>query len=361
MVTRQRVTTVAPATITLVRTHATLPNLTIIRLSMIATRLLIATGLACGLTSLTTVAHAQTETASVAPVAAPVAVPSRSTADRGEVDEVLGRVGEFEVRLSDVRRSLDTLTQAERDALSREPAALNQYVRSLLVQQLVLREAGQAGWDKSPVVEERMKTLRDGVVASTYLESVSSPPAAFPTEAELTAVYEANRNALQVPRSWRLAQIFISDPQTGDDPKASPTAAAKLEKVRAALATPDANFANLAKSESEEPASAARGGEIGWLTETQIHPNVLSALPGVDIGKVSEPVRLQDGWHLILVLDIREAHTPTFQQVREQLAAQLRAEKTRADSQAYLGRLLQQNPIAINEMMLSRLIPAEAK
>lgn len=319
---------------------------------MISSRLLIATGIACGLSTLNPAAHAQAESATAAPVAS---APAQSD------DEVLGRVGEFEVRLSDVQRSLGTLSQAEREALSREPAALNQYVRSLLVQQLVLREAGQAGWDKSPVVEERMKLLREGVVATTYLESVSAPPATFPSEADLTAIYEANRAALQVPKSWRLAQIFIADPQVGEDPKGSPEATAKLEKILSSLSKADADFAALAKAESEEPASAARGGEIGWLPESQIHPGVLSALPGLDIGKVSQPVRLQDGWHVILVLDIREAHTPAFAQVREQLANQLRAEKSRVDTQAFIGRLLQQNPIAINEMMLSKLIPSGAE
>ena len=293
------------------------------------------------------------------PVAAPVAAAAASRA--AEDDEVLGRVGEFEVRLSDVRRSLQTLSQAERDAMRREPAALNQYVRALLIQQLVLREAHPAGWDKNAAVEERMKLLRDGVVANTYLESVSAPPAAFPTEADLTAVYEANKEALKVPKSWRLAQIFVADPQKGEDTTASAEATAKLGRVSQSLATQGSDFASVARTESEEPASAARGGEIGWLTESQIHPNLLATLPNLAVGKISEPVRMQDGWHILQVLDMREAYTPTLEQVRDRLADQLRAEKGRVESQNYLGRLLQQNPIAINEMMLSKLIPTEAK
>jgi hypothetical protein len=276
-------------------------------------------------------------------------------------DPVLGRAGEFELRLSEARRNLETLSEAERDALRREPATLNQFVRSLLVQELVLREARAAGWDKNAVVEERLKTLRDGVIANTYLESISQPPAGFPTEADLSAAYEANKDDLRVPKSWRLAQIFLSDPQKGDDPAGSPEALEKLERVRRSLAAPGAGFAALARIESEEPASAARGGEIGWLTEVQIHPKVLAALPGLDVGQISGPVRLQDGWHLIQVLDRREPFTPTLEQVRERLAGRLRAEKGLAESQNHLARLLQRNPVAINEMALSKLIPAEPK
>ena len=85
---------------------------------------------------------------------------SSSVAEEGD-DEVLGRAGNFEVKLGEVRRSLSTLGETERAALLREPAALNQYVRALLVQQVVLSEAKKAGWEKSAVVAERMSALRD--------------------------------------------------------------------------------------------------------------------------------------------------------------------------------------------------------
>ena len=78
------------------------------------------------------------------------------------------------------------------------------------------------------------------------------------------------------------------------------------------------------------------------------------------LGEVAEPVRLDDGWHIIKVLDIREPYTPTLDQIRSQLAQQLRAERTRSNTQAFLARLLQENPIALNEMALSKLLPAES-
>lgn len=273
-------------------------------------------------------------------------------------DEVLGKVGEFEVRISDVRKSLETLGEAEREALRREPAALNQYVRALLVQQLVLREALEARWDQSAAVAERMQTLREGVIATTYLESVSEPPAAYPGEAELSAAYAANREALLQPKAWRLSQIFIAAPRAEGQPD-SPEAIAKLQKVANALGGSNADFESLAMAESEEPASAARGGEVGWLAEPQIHPDIRAVLPGMELGQISDPVRMDDGWHFIKILDIREAGIPTLEQIREPLSQQLRAERARAETENFLARLLRENPIAINEMVLSKLIPAE--
>ncbi len=282
---------------------------------------------------------------------------SSSVAEEGD-DEVLGRAGNFEVKLGEVRRSLSTLGETERAALLREPAALNQYVRALLVQQVVLSEAKKAGWEKSAVVAERMSALRDGVIANTFIESVSTPSQAYPSETELADTYAANRESFLQPKAWRLSQIFVSAPREAGSTEDSPEALARIKSVTADLAAGETDFETLAGTKSEEPASAARRGEIGWLPEPQIHPAIRAILPGMTLGAVSEPVRMDGGWHIIKVLDIREPRIPTLEQIREPLVKQMREERARAETESFLGGLLDENPIAINELVISRLMPA---
>lgn len=279
-----------------------------------------------------------------------------SVAEEGD-DEVLGKAGNFEVKLGEVRRNLSTLGETERDALLREPAALNQYVRALLVQQVVLSEAKKAGWEKSAVVAERMSALRDGVIANTFIESVSTPAQAYPSETELADTYAANRESFLQPKAWRLSQIFVSAPREPGSTEDSPDALARLKSVTADLAAGGSDFETLAQTKSEEPASAARRGEIGWLPEPQIHPAIRAILPGMTLGAVSEPVRMDGGWHIIKVLDIREPRIPTLEQIREPLVKQMRDERSRAETESFLGGLLDENPIAINELVISRLMP----
>jgi parvulin-like peptidyl-prolyl isomerase len=294
----------------------------------------------------------------IALLAATCCLPPSAPAAEGGGGEILGKVGEAEVRVAELRKSLLAMGERELEAMRADPAVLNQVVRSLLIQQLVVREAAAKGWDKGPEVQERLERLRDGVVATSYLESRSEPAASYPNEAELLAAYEAGKDSLLLPKSWRLAQIFIADPKGGEDAAASARATAKLAKIKAALAADPKRFEELARSESEEADSAARGGEIGWLAENQIVPGIREVLPPLALGGLSEAVRLDDGWHLIKVLDIREAHTPTLDQIRPQLVRQMRLERARANNQALLARLIQEHPIALNEMMLSKLLPA---
>ena len=273
-------------------------------------------------------------------------------------DEVLGTVGTFEVRVSDLGESLETLEEAEREALRKEPSALSQYVRALLVQRLVVQEAMAAEWDKSAVVAERMRVLREGVVANTWLESVGEPPADYPTESDVKVAYEANRDTFLEPKAWLLAQIFVSVAPAASNITSDPEA--KVKRLTEALKKDPASFAKLAAAESEEPTSAAKQGEIGWLPEPRIHPDIRAVLPGLKLGAISEPVRMDDGWHFIRVLDIREARVPTLEQIREPLAERLRAEKARLGTEAYLAELLRKHPIAINEIVLSKLLPEAA-
>lgn len=275
-----------------------------------------------------------------------------SAQDNGK--ETIASVGDAAVTLNEVRAKISTLTDAEKDSLRREPGALGQFVRSILTQQLLLREAKSAGWEKQAVVTERLENLRETIVTTTFLESKGKTPDGYPGEAELQAAYEANKSALRVPKSYRIAQIFIADP------KSAPAVGAteKLAKVQAALAVKDADFTAIATAHSEESGSAARGGEIGWLTEEQIQPGIREVLPKLALGQVSEPVRLDGGWHILKLLDSREPHTPTLDQIRPQLSARIKAERERMLAQEYLAKLLQDNPIAINEMMLSKLLPS---
>ncbi|MEY4483841.1 MAG: hypothetical protein RL693_1293 [Verrucomicrobiota bacterium] len=275
-----------------------------------------------------------------------------------EGSDVLGRIGDLEVKVEDIRASLSNLGARDEAAISRDPAVLNQVVRSLLVQKIILKEALAKQWEQQPAVAAQLEQVRQSTISESYLQSLTKPPADYPNEAELKSAYESSKASILVPRSYRLSQIFISSLK-GADKATADQAQSKLEMIRKSLKPKDADFAAIASAESEERESASRGGEIGWLSETQIQPEIRSQLTSLTLNAISEPIRLDDGWHIIKVIDIREPYTPTLDQLRSQLVQQLRTERTRSNSQAYIAKLLQENPLAINELALSKILPGE--
>jgi len=262
-------------------------------------------------------------------------------------DPVVGSIGDIELHQSEILASLGPLGSVDKEALVRDPSSLNQLVRSLLVQRVVLKEALEKKWDEEPVVQTLLKSTREAAISDSYLKSVSRPPDTYPSEGELKLAYENGRAALTVPRSFRLAQIYVAD---------EPGAEKKLKAVQQRLKEKPGSFTEVARELSEEKESASRDGEIGWLSEKQIQPEILAQLPKLQINALSAPVRLKDGWHILKVLDVREPFTPIFEQVRVQLAQRLRAEKARANMQSYMTELLHNHPVAVNEVALSKLL-----
>lgn len=260
---------------------------------------------------------------------------------------VIARIGGEDIKSTEVAPYFEALTQQEKEQLAGDPAALNQVVRSLIVEQLVLKQALANKWDKQPDVEAQLERLRQSALAESYLRSVSEPPTDFPGADDVAAAYEAVKSQLRVPKQFRLAQIYIAK---GDDAKN------RLEAVQKALKEPGVDFAAVARRESQESQSAANGGEIGWLAAAQLQPAIREKI--VELGKdaVTAPIELADGWHIVKVLDIRDERTPALDEVRDAIAARLRQEQASANRSAYLERLLQENSVAINEIALGQLV-----
>jgi parvulin-like peptidyl-prolyl isomerase len=273
---------------------------------------------------------------------------------RSESPAVVGRAGDIEITTSELRENLAGLLAEQKTALATDPAALNQYLRALLVQKLILKEAAEQNWERDPAVITRLVRARETAIAETFLEAKSKPDESYPSDAELKEAYEANKEKLVIPRSYLLAQIFVSAPENADA-AAKASAKSKLDSILKQLAAKDADFTAIARKSSDEPASAAEGGKIGWLAESQIQPAIREKLPSLTLGKISEPIRMAGGWHVIKVLDIREARTPTLDEVRDSFIARLRSERALATRQTLIAELLKDQPLAINEIELMKL------
>ena len=273
---------------------------------------------------------------------------------------VVARLGAETVTLDEVRSLLAGLDAREQAALAKNPTLLAQTVRTALTQRMLLEEAQARHWAEQPEVAAKLERVRQATLLETYLQSVAQPPADFPGDDELRAAYEANKAAYQVPRQFHLAQIFIALPK-GADAAAREKARARVDALVQKLGARGADFSALARAESEETDSASRGGEIGWLAEAQIQPELRARVIGLATGAVSEPRELADGWHILKMLEVREARVATLDEIRAPLKQQLRAERARVNAQEYLARLAKQTPLTLNELALTEVFPPAAK
>ena len=76
--------------------------------------------------------------------------------------------------------------------------------------------------------------------------------------------------------------------------------------------------------------SARQGGDLGWFSAGMMIPDFQAAVETLEPGQVSAPLQTQYGWHVIKLLELRDASVPPLAQLREELVTEIQREATRA-------------------------------
>jgi peptidyl-prolyl cis-trans isomerase SurA len=99
-----------------------------------------------------------------------------------------------------------------------------------------------------------------------------------------------------------------------------------------------APFAELARANSDDKASAAQGGDLGWAAPGTFVPSFEQAMAKLAPGEISEPFQTRYGWHIVQVLERRERDA-TDELRRAKAAEAIRQRKSEEALEAWLRRL----------------------
>jgi peptidyl-prolyl cis-trans isomerase D len=129
---------------------------------------------------------------------------------------------------------------------------------------------------------------------------------AKPSADVLKAIYDAQKaSRFSVPEERHAEHILIKF--GGDKEAARKKAEALVTKLRNG-----ADFSDVAKAESQDIGSKAKGGDLGWVRRGQMVPAFENALFGMQAGQISDPVESPFGWHIIKLEAIRPATVKPF-------------------------------------------------
>ncbi|MBI3826418.1 MAG: SurA N-terminal domain-containing protein [Candidatus Rokubacteria bacterium] len=156
------------------------------------------------------------------------------------------------------------------------------------------------------------------------------------TEADVERYYTANAAEFESPPQVHAAHVLVAVPQTGGSAAEDQAKATVAEVIRRAKAGED--FAALAKAVSQDPGSAAKGGDLGFIKKGEVMPDFERAVFALKKGEISpEPVRTPYGFHAIKVLEVREGGKKPLREAAAQIRQKLegegadRAARARAD------------------------------
>jgi peptidyl-prolyl cis-trans isomerase D len=158
-----------------------------------------------------------------------------------------------------------------------------------------------------------------------------------PTDAELRKLYDQNKDNYRRPGSAHVLHILIKS-EPGATPQADAAAKAKAEGLVAQLRA-GADFAALARANSEDPSSSGNGGDMGWVDMGKTVEPFERAIFSVPLNTI-DMVRSQEyGYHIIKVVERREQTVQPFEEARPALAARAANDMSRDIARAEINRV----------------------
>ncbi|OYW08368.1 MAG: hypothetical protein B7X34_08775 [Acidobacteriia bacterium 12-62-4] len=112
--------------------------------------------------------------------------------------------------------------------------------------------------------------------------------------------------------------LLMTQNKSADDTKKLEAKAADLLKQ----VKGGADFAELAKKNSDDPGSAPKGGDLGWVTKGQMVPNFEATAFSLKKGEISNVIKTEYGFHIVQVTEREDARVKPFDEVKAELATE---------------------------------------
>lgn len=143
-------------------------------------------------------------------------------------------------------------------------------------------------------------------------------------EAQLRAAYQQRQEQYRTPERVHVRHILL---KTAEKPKEEiPKIRARAEELLKQLRA-GAEFAELAKKNSEDPGSAEKGGDLGWIVRGQTVKAFEDTAFSLKPKELSGVISTEYGFHILQVLAREEARLRPFEEVREELARELKRQR----------------------------------
>lgn len=197
---------------------------------------------------------------------------------------------------------------------------------------------------------DRFMTPERVSIEYVELDAAKMPVPTSVDEATLKKLYEDQKSRYMTPEQ-RLASHILVKVDKNADAAAQKAALVKAERI-AQEAKSGKDFAELAKRESDDIGSRAEGGDLGWLQKGVTDPAFENALFAMHKGEISNPVRSDEGYHIIQLRDVRPEQVRLFAEVKSELTQQYldeQRERAYTDLSSKLTDAVLQNPTALAE------------
>ena len=201
--------------------------------------------------------------------------------------------------------------QLERSGRAVTPEMEQQLREEVIIREVFMQEAQNLGMDATEDFKVQMELARQGLlIRELFGEYQRKNPV---TDADVKAEYDKFA-ATNSGKEYKARHILVD----------------KEEQAKAILASlkKGGKFEEIAKKQSKDPGSGAKGGDLDWANPNSFVKEFSTAMTALKKGETtSAPVKSQFGYHIIRLDDVRSAELPKFEDVKPQILQQLQQNK----------------------------------
>lgn len=246
----------------------------------------------------------------------------------GKSDRVLALVNDQAITEASFEEEAKSLPPYVRPILE-TPSGRLQFLESLITRDLLMQEALRRGIDRRDDVRERLNMARRSIILESLLKEVSEKAPGLSDEA-LRKFYQANAESFQVGERVRVSHILYKD-------------RAKAEET-ARMAKSGTPFEELMKSSAKEGGVTA---DLGLIERGKFDKGFEDAAFSAAPGTVAGPVKSSYGYHVIRVGEKKPAGLQPFEEVKGQIASDLREQAQREAFEALLAQMKKNSRIRL--------------
>jgi len=202
------------------------------------------------------------------------------------------------------------------------PDGKQQLLESLVTQEVLFQESKRANLEKDPQIQSRFEEAKRQILIESFMQKLVETET---TDAKIKDYYSARKADF---RQVKASHILV---ETEDKAKE----AKKRLKGKA-------DFAALAKELSTDPSAKENGGDLGFFTKDQMVKPFADKAFAMKVNEISDPVKSEFGYHIIKVVEIKEAEP--FEKLDPQAAVGVR----RAAISAQVEKLRSNAKIVMN-------------
>jgi len=237
-----------------------------------------------------------------------------------ERETVVARVGHVDITLGELQRRLNELPPYTK-AQYATPEGQIEFLNRIVEEEVLYQAAVNGGYESDPSVVEPLEAIkRRAMIQAFYRDNVEK--AAEVPEEDILAYYEEYSEQFQVPARVRFRHIMTD------------TRGQALEARRKVLAGEP--FPDVARETSVDAQTKAAGGltksvSLGrGLPRLGMDEAFIEQLFDWKVGEVTEPLRSQNGWHVVKIEEKAEAGVKPLEEVREDITQTLRPDAVKA-------------------------------